>query len=86
MYKRQHNNQIVVQVIADCYDGQLQLKVKDEGVEFSENMTSGYGIRSIQKKLKLLFPDSHELVFMNPPNKHVFIQIPIQNYVPSLYH
>jgi len=53
----------------DC----LHLKVRDDGQPFSTEMDSGYGLRSIQKKLKLLYPQKHEINFINEPYKQVHI-------------
>jgi len=33
----------------------------------------GYGLRSIKKKLKLLYPNAHEIHFLNKPVKQVHI-------------
>ena len=38
-------------------------------------MPSGYGLQSIRKKLALLYPEKHELAFINEPQKHVEITL-----------
>lgn len=54
---------------------QLVIKILDNGQPFSENMELGYGLRSVQKKLKLLYPNHHELDFENEPEKGVIIRL-----------
>ena len=68
-------NQTHVQVVAEKKDNQLYLKILDDGKSFSEEMNTGYGLRSVQKKLKMLFPEKHEIAFVNQPQKGVFITI-----------
>lgn len=54
---------------------QLQISVKDKGIPFSDTMELGYGLRSVQKKLKLLYPDQHKIDFVNTPEKGVIITL-----------
>ena len=37
----------------------------DGGLDFPENMDMGHGIRSVQKKLNLTYPNDHYLSFSN---------------------
>jgi len=68
-------NQTHVQVFAEQKENKLHLKILDDGKDFSEEMNTGYGLRSVQKKLKILFPEKHEIAFVNQPQKGVFITI-----------
>ena len=52
---------------------QLHIRVMDSGEPFSGQMNTGYGLRSIKKKLKLLYPNAHEIHFLNKPVKQVHI-------------
>lgn len=56
-------------------EGWLQLCVHDNGPPFPETMEAGYGIRSIQDKLKLLYGDDARLELKNEPFKSVNIHI-----------
>ncbi len=56
-------------------DGWLHLCVHDNGPLFSETMGAGYGIKSIQDKLKLLYGDEARLELTNEPLKSVNISI-----------
>jgi two-component system, LytTR family, sensor kinase len=56
-------------------DGFLHLCVHDNGPLFPETMGAGYGIRSIQDKLKLLYGDDAKLELINVPLKSVNIAI-----------
>ena len=53
----------------------LSIIVADEGKPFSEKLDLGYGLSSVQKKLRLIYGDKAELSFQNVPFKHVLIQI-----------
>ncbi|WP_254562325.1 histidine kinase [Dyadobacter diqingensis] len=53
----------------------LHLCVHDNGPLFADTMGAGYGIRSIQEKLKLLYGDDARLELHNEPNKSVNISI-----------
>lgn len=53
----------------------ISFEIYDNGKPFPESMNVGYGLRSVQKKLKLLFPEKHQLEFVNAPQKHVSIKI-----------
>lgn len=56
-------------------DQWLHLCVHDNGPAFSETLGAGYGMRSIQDKLKLLYGDSARLELHNQPHKSVNIAI-----------
>ncbi|MCE6988383.1 histidine kinase [Dyadobacter sp. CY323] len=64
---------IVVKIYED--GGWLHLCVHDNGPAFPEAMGAGYGIRSIQDKMKLLYGDEARLELHNQPNKSVNIAI-----------
>ncbi|CAG4989251.1 hypothetical protein DYBT9275_00253 [Dyadobacter sp. CECT 9275] len=53
----------------------LHLCVHDNGPLFPENMGAGYGIRSIQDKLKLLYGDGATVELHNEPHKAVNLSI-----------
>ncbi len=54
---------------------ELQLCVHDNGPAFPDNMSGGYGLRSIQDKLKLLYGDDARVELQNWPLKQVLISI-----------
>jgi sensor histidine kinase YesM len=56
-------------------DNWLHLCVHDNGPAFPETMGAGYGMRSIQDKLKLLYADNARLELVNEPTKSVNIAI-----------
>jgi hypothetical protein len=55
--------------------GVLLIRVFDSGKPFDENMSTGYGLKSVTEKLRLLYPDQHQFSFMDEPDKHVLISI-----------
>lgn len=56
-------------------DNWLHLCVHDNGPLFPDAMGAGYGIRSIQEKLKLLYGNDAKVELHNVPNKSVNISI-----------
>ncbi|MCF2445588.1 histidine kinase [Dyadobacter sp. CY345] len=64
---------IVVKIYEE--EGWLHLCVHDNGPLFADTMGAGYGIRSIQEKLKLLYADDAKLELHNEPSKSVNISI-----------
>ena len=53
----------------------LVLKIKDSGAHFGNDLTAGYGLDSVTKKLHLLFPNAHHLELMNVPEKQIKITL-----------
>jgi two-component system, LytTR family, sensor kinase len=56
-------------------NGNLEILVGDNGPAFPEELTPGYGVKSIYDKLDLLFPNEYEIHFANQPKKGVSIYI-----------
>ena len=56
-------------------NGNLEIVVADNGPAFPQELTPGYGVKSIYDKLDLLFPNEYEIHFANEPKKGVSIQI-----------
>ncbi len=56
-------------------NGELNLCVHDNGPAFPDDMGAGYGLRSIQDKLKLLYGDAARVELQNWPLKQVLISI-----------
>ncbi|MFD2936917.1 histidine kinase [Spirosoma flavum] len=56
-------------------NGELHLCVHDNGPAFPDDMGAGYGLRSIQDKLKLLYGDDARVELQNWPLKQVLISI-----------
>jgi two-component system LytT family sensor kinase len=54
---------------------ELHLCVHDNGPAFPDDMSGGYGLRSIQDKLKLLYGDHARVELQNWPLKQVLISI-----------
>ena len=53
----------------------LELIVADNGPPFREELSPGYGVKSMYDKLDLLFPGAYEVHFINQPRKMVSIHI-----------
>lgn len=69
------SNSIDIQIVIAKNIGKLQFKIYDKGKPFADHMPSGYGLQSIRKKLELLYPNRHELAFVNSPKKYVVINL-----------
>jgi len=66
---------IDIELIIEKKNKNLQIQIFDSGKPFDEQLSSGYGLKSVLKKLTLLFPNQHHISFVNEPNKHVLITI-----------
>ena len=53
----------------------LQIDIEDSGKLFDNNLSGGYGLRSVQKKLALVYDRKAEISFNNSPRKKVSIKI-----------
>lgn len=76
--KRADMGRIDVRIYEKKRDGgptELHLCVHDNGPAFPDDMGGGYGLRSIQDKLKLLYGDDARVEFQNWPLKQVLISI-----------
>lgn len=71
--KMADQGQIVVKIYEE--NDWLHLCVHDNGPAFPDTMGAGYGIRSIQDKLKLLYGEEARLELHNEPGKSVNISI-----------
>lgn len=69
------SNEIKIKVEAKKKDKALHINIYDSGKPFSVDLSTGYGLRSVKKKLKLLFQDKHDIQFINEPEKCVWIVV-----------
>ncbi|WP_191908805.1 sensor histidine kinase [Larkinella humicola] len=56
-------------------EGWLSCRIHDNGPVFPEELVAGYGLQSIQDKLKLLYGNDARLIVENKPRKEVVVQI-----------
>jgi two-component system LytT family sensor kinase len=56
-------------------DGWLSCRIHDNGPVFPEELVAGYGLQSIQDKLKLLYGNDARLIVESKPRKEVVVQI-----------
>ena len=59
----------------------LKIAVHDNGPLFPEPISGGYGLQSIQHKLRLLYGEKANLSLQNEPLKQVLIALPFETYV-----
>ncbi|GAB4034707.1 histidine kinase [Spirosoma gilvum] len=71
--KRADSGRIDVRIYEKA--GELCLCVHDNGPAFPDNMDGGYGLRSIQDKLKLLYGNDARVELQNWPLKQVLLSI-----------
>jgi len=68
-------SQTAVIVIIKTNNNIFTISILDKGAPFSESLNEGYGLRMVQKKLRLLLPNKHKIDFLNEPKKEVRISI-----------
>lgn len=56
-------------------NGGLVMNVIDNGPRFPDELSPGYGVRSVYDKMELLFPEQFEIRFQNEPRKQVSLHI-----------
>lgn len=69
----------IIGINARCEDNLLTISVADNGPDFELGENSGYGLTSIQEKLRLLYQDKGTISVHNSPQKEVVITLPIEN-------
>ncbi len=70
-----HYGEIAIKISTLLVENELLIMIFDNGKPFEPSMHMGFGLKSINRKLKLLFPERHALEFVNDPEKHVLISI-----------
>ncbi len=70
-------NKTFVKIVANKLEDKLVFRIIDHGPKFPDDLGTGYGLRSVQKKLKLFYPEKHQLAFINNPEKQVYIEIDV---------
>jgi len=68
-------NQTTIQIDVRMEGQKLKIEIGDNGEDFKEDMQKGFGLKSVTKKLKLLYPGRHEMEFINQPSKKVLISL-----------
>ena len=53
----------------------LSIRIYDNGPPFEDDISSGYGLSSIRKKLESSFKENYNITFQNQPDKYVQIKI-----------
>lgn len=56
-------------------DGSMEISVADNGPAFPDELTPGYGVKSVYDKMDLLFPGLYEIRFVNQPVKQVALTL-----------
>jgi two-component system LytT family sensor kinase len=54
---------------------QMQICIADNGPAFPDELTPGYGVKSVYDKMDLLFPGLYEIRFINQPEKQVVLTL-----------
>ncbi len=55
--------------------GGMEISVADNGPAFPDELTPGYGVKSVYDKMDLLFPGLYEIRFVNQPVKQVALTL-----------
>jgi two-component system, LytTR family, sensor kinase len=64
-----------IQLTISRKEESLQISIADNGPAFPDELTPGYGVKSVFDKLDLLFPGMYEIRFINEPEKQVALTI-----------
>lgn len=72
----------VIEVRALHVEQMLRISIHDNGPPFPESIQGGYGLQSIQNKLRLLYGSAASLTLQNEPHKQVLVQLPL-NQTPK---
>ncbi|WP_345266348.1 sensor histidine kinase [Nibrella viscosa] len=73
---------IIIRIQAEA--GWLNLRIHDSGPSFPEQLMSGYGLQSIQDKLRLLYGDDGRMLVHNQPQKEIVIQLKIERLTSAV--
>lgn len=68
----------VIEVRVTKEQNLLRITVHDNGPGFPEPISGGYGLQSIQNKLRLLYADKAALSLQNLPVKQVILDLPLK--------
>jgi sensor histidine kinase YesM len=66
----------IIKINAQCEGDLLEISVEDNGSAFELGENSGYGLTSIQEKLRLLYGDKGKLSLENSPRKRIVLTFP----------
>jgi two-component system, LytTR family, sensor kinase len=69
----------VVKITISEENNNLIIKINDNGVPFPDDIFSGYGLKSIQDKLRLLSGEKAVMSIVNEPEKAVILSLPKEN-------
>jgi two-component system, LytTR family, sensor kinase len=64
-----------LRVIAKSGEGSLLLRVYDDGPAFPQELSPGYGLKSVFDKMDLLFKEAYEINMVNEPEKYFEIAV-----------
>jgi two-component system, LytTR family, sensor kinase len=73
----------VVKITISEENNNLIIKIHDNGVPFPDDIFSGYGLKSIQDKLRLLSGEKATMSIVNEPEKAVILSLPKENNFKS---
>jgi sensor histidine kinase YesM len=67
------NKRGVINVEVASADENLEIKIFDTGYPFDNKLSQGYGLKSVNEKLEILYHGLYQLQFINKPKKHVLL-------------
>jgi len=71
------NGKIEVKIATLINEDELLIMIFDKGKSFGKDLNLGFGLKSVDSKLKLMFDDMYTIEFVSRPEKHVLISIKI---------
>jgi two-component system, LytTR family, sensor kinase len=67
----------IIEVRVTPNEQHLCISIHDNGPAFSDSIQGGYGLQSIQNKLRLLYGSNASLTLQNEPHKQVIVELPL---------
>jgi two-component system LytT family sensor kinase len=65
----------VVKVSVRKSEEWLEISVADNGPDFPDELSPGFGLQSIYDKLEIMYPQGFELHFLKTPDKQILIKL-----------
>ncbi|MET0634684.1 MAG: histidine kinase [Chitinophagaceae bacterium] len=62
-----------ISIVVDRKGQGVVISIADNGPGFPDELSAGYGVKSVYDKMDLLYPQSYDIYFMNKPEKKVSI-------------
>ncbi len=66
-------NGIFIKIIVSLTDGNIAISIHDNGNPFPETIIHRYGMKNVNDRLQLLFPEKYDIQISNRPQKEITV-------------